>query len=231
MSHRQSTPSASHQAQQPHYEQQHPRRLGSTRGRNLRRGTPIDVFESRAVVLSLRFEHHGPAVRRDELMLRGFLSLRLRRAVATSKRGHHLSENGMAGELLPHLRRIGGRLIRSAVRPRSARRSRHACQQTFFRAIPAAAALDGAAVVEIFEQFVPTRHQSDGVNHRQCDTAGLLQRNAFHIGNNPLVSSERLDVLERLMQQFFGSSAGKSSVSTPSTKRRKRRSQRPSLRP
>jgi hypothetical protein len=46
------------------------------------------------------------------------------------------------------------------------------------------------------------------VNHRQCDTAGLLQRNAFHIGNNPFVSSERLDVLERLMQQFFNSSAG-----------------------
>jgi hypothetical protein len=68
--------------------------------------------------------------------------------------------------------------------------------------------LDGAAVVEIFEQFVATRHQSDGVNHRQCDTAGLLQRNAFHIGNNPFVSSERLDVLERLMQQFFNSSAG-----------------------
>ena len=37
----------------------------------------------------------------------------------------------------------------------------------------------------------------------EYDTADFLHRNAFYIGNNQFVNDERLDVLERLMKQFF----------------------------
>lgn len=38
----------------------------------------------------------------------------------------------------------------------------------------------------------------------EFDTADLLHRNAFYIGNNQFVNDERLDVLEKLMAGFFG---------------------------
>ena len=38
----------------------------------------------------------------------------------------------------------------------------------------------------------------------QFDVADMLHRNAFYIGNNQFVNDERLDVLEKLMADFFG---------------------------